>query len=107
MPSALFLDGDVCQPHPRNGGKAIPTRRRTGSPTIAQPRATSDGQWHLMDWWHGWESTALDKAATVAPLAADKPPTKLLDWAVHQIQPEATFDTPGVPHPAAQTIGAA
>ncbi|SCL29042.1 hypothetical protein GA0074692_2652 [Micromonospora pallida] len=50
-----------------------------------------DGEWHLMVWWHWWESAPMNEAERIAYFQADEPPREWLDWVAHQIWPDVDF----------------
>ena len=63
------------------------------------------GEWHLMLWWHWWESAPMDQAARIAYFQADEPPHQWLDWAADQIWPDEDFGEASVRRLAAHGIG--
>ncbi|WP_247663831.1 hypothetical protein [Micromonospora sp. U21] len=59
-----------------------------------------DGEWHLMVWWHWWESASLGEAERIAYFRAE-----WLDWAAQQIWPDMDFGEAGVRRLAEHGIG--
>ncbi|BCJ76481.1 hypothetical protein CS0771_60250 [Catellatospora sp. IY07-71] len=63
------------------------------------------GEWHLMVWWHWWESNGMDEAERIAYFRADEPPHEWLDWAAEQIWPDLDLGEAGVRRLAEHGIG--